>query len=84
MKKADLGYTAGIIDGEGCICIFRYDARKVKTRFGLTITVDNTNEWLCQWLKFNWGGYVTAQQGTDNKSPLWIWAIRGEKSAELL
>lgn len=61
MKRAEtLAYTAGIIDGEGSIHIFKTKAKEMTTGFKLEmrVSVSNTNEHLCQWLKTQFGGYI--------------------------
>ncbi|MFA5377841.1 MAG: LAGLIDADG family homing endonuclease [Dehalococcoidia bacterium] len=54
------GYTAGIIDGEGSIMINRSYGPTYKRGFSyrLEVTVTNTNEWLVNWLKMNYGGSI--------------------------
>jgi len=50
-----LAYTAGIVDGEGHISLLkRHETNTVR----LQVAVTNTNEWLCQWLKMQFGGRV--------------------------
>ena len=87
MKKTDLAYTAGIIDGEGCILISK--ARRQKSRsgyvYGLTVSVNSTDEWLCQWLKFSFGGSITLKKHyRENESLLWIWAVRSNQAVAFL
>ena len=54
MKRTDLAYVAGIIDGEGYIGLYN----AVNGNFRLQVGVTNTNEWLIQWLKFAFGGHI--------------------------
>jgi hypothetical protein len=65
MKKTDLAYFAGIVDGEGSIVIHaqhqskgKYSDRKRMTSYVLTVSVANTNEWIIRQLQFSFGGYV--------------------------
>ena len=61
MKKTDLAYTAGIIDGEGCIYISK----------------QSNDEWLCQWLKFTWGGSIyRIEPKKERWSIAWDWTIQ--------
>ena len=85
MKRADLGYTAGIVDGEGCIGIYSPNTKRKHTKYRLTVSVANTQEWLCQWLKFAWGGRVRlAKTGKPNSLPLWEWQISAKQAGEFL
>jgi len=61
---AILAYTAGIVDGEGNICIAKqnkYNNSKIELR------VTNTNEWLPQWLKMQFGGRVYLMKDSSRK-----------------
>lgn len=85
MKRTDLAYAAGIIDGEGCISI----SRNSKNR-GLQIQVEvgNTNEWLLQWLRFAFGGRVILvnDRRTENRGwkPVYHWYLRYDEIREFL
>ena len=52
--KQALAYTAGIIDGEGCICLDKHGKHGIE----LKVSVGNTKEWLLQWLKMQYGGNI--------------------------
>ncbi len=78
MKRTDiLAYTAGIIDGEGCI-----NLNKTKLR----VTVSNTKEWLCQWLRMRYGGCIGVEK--NNKPSNWAvsyrWYINGKQAGVFL
>ena len=78
MRKVDLAYTAGIIDGEGCIHIrIQHDKRYNNCRkYGLNVQVSSTDEWLCQWLHFAWGGSIRyATRDNPKWRPYWAWQI---------
>ncbi len=49
----DIWYFAGIIDGEGCFCIF-----KTKGQYRLILSVTNTSLVLVNWLQSHFGGKV--------------------------
>ena len=78
MKKTDLAYAAGIIDGEGCIYI-GHNHQKDKS-FTLQIVVGNTDEWLCLWLKSNFGGYVYCRKRAKPYSNFWSWHLQHQKA----
>jgi len=68
MKKVDLAYMAGFFDGEGCISLCERSKRKRQLR--VHISISNTNEWIIQWFKFNFGGSVTSER-KQLKNPNW-------------
>ncbi len=80
MKKTDLAYTAGIIDGEGCIGI-----QKTTYANAIYVAVVNTNEWLIRWLRFCYGGNIRIEKsrGPNNK-PQFRWAIHTKQAGEFL
>lgn len=58
MEEQILAYTAGIIDGEGCIRITRNTDRGPMVR----VHVTNTNKALTDMLKDTFGGYVREEK----------------------
>lgn len=57
---AETGYIAGIIDGEGCIGIYRSSSHD--RTFFLLIIIANTNIALLEWMKKKFGcGYLAPQ-----------------------
>lgn len=85
MRKTDLAYTAGIIDGEGSIQIHKYPRKKHKRRYvlSLLVRVKNTNQWLCNWLKFAFGGSVYLSSTPAGK-PIWEWSLETKQAGEFL
>ena len=73
--KTALAYTAGVIDGEGSISI-------IDKQVG--VKVGNTKEWLCQWLKMQYGGYIWHQNAKGNQVEFWVWTITTRKAASFL
>ena len=56
----DLAYSAGILDGEGCIKICRVSAAAINRpndRFTLDIQVNMTDKEVVEWLYNTFGGY---------------------------
>ena len=82
MKRTDLAYTAGIVDGEGCIGIYTKGKGKGRGIPNVAVAIDNTNEWLCQWIKFSYGGSIHRidRYAERNHKPSWKWTISGKQA----
>ena len=63
MTEAELGWTAGIVDGEGCIGIYARSGRK---DFELVVCVVSTTLPMVDRLKKLWGGSIHVQQPTGS------------------
>lgn len=70
MKKTDLAYVAGIVDGEGSISLINVGHNPKRT-MTVVVQVANTNEWLVQWLRFSFGGWVTTAKRTEVQAQKW-------------
>ena len=81
-----LAYTAGIVDGEGCILIGMKSQGKNKSpRLTMIVTIVNTNEWLIQWIKMQFGGNIRNRWPTNPRAKMiWIWRIESKKAMEFL
>jgi hypothetical protein len=88
MKKTDLAYIAGIIDGEGCITLkVNRVGASPEQRMGfyeLEVQVSNTNQWLIEWLFFNFGGKIREEKKKDGCKQAWRWIIMARKAADFL
>lgn len=88
MKKTDLAYAAGIIDGEGCIGIWKRKLKQNGKEYpyrSLSVSVAMTEQWVPTWLQFAFGGsviYFKAKQ--ENHNPYWQWNITSNKALEFL
>ena len=71
MKKTDLAYFAGILDGEGYIGINPRRQRGYSCP-SLEVVITNTKFWLLEQLKFSFGGYVSIGKKVKPN-----WNIRG-------
>ena len=83
MKKTDLAYIAGIIDGEGCIGIYKgKSGRKKKEYYHLQVVVRMTNEWIIRWLYFAFPGSFSEHTYPKeiNRLKIWTWQLTGEKA----
>lgn len=86
MKRTDLAYVAGIIDGEGCIDVNRRNRPSHKyPDTSLRVTVVSTDQWLCQMLRFSFGGAVRERIVDKlHQLPQWDWRIERGKASEFL
>lgn len=82
MKYAELSYLAGIIDGEGCINIVKYH-KENRYRYRLQVRVINTSKELVEWIKENFGGYVTSRERKGYRL-IYEWGIFNTQAEELL
>jgi hypothetical protein len=87
MEQIDLAYIAGIVDGEGYIGITS-DGKKGKRgqiNYRLRVTVTNTSEWLCRYLRFYVeGSIVYLRPLNDNRQPCWQWQVDYKKAGNFL
>ena len=85
MKRTDLAYTAGIVDGEGSIGIARHKSKSCKRGYTLELCVQVTSsdEWLCTWLKFAFGSSIS-HSVNNTGNPMWHWILGARKAADFL
>jgi len=79
VTDADLGWTAGVIDGEGCIGIYTRGGQRTD-EFRLVVRVENTDARMLLHLKKLWGGQyhpVTPSRSRDRlrERPCWSWTV---------
>ena len=88
MKPEILAYFAGIIDGEGSLCIGRY----AKTKNGapiwnISMQVSNTEEQMIDWISEKFGGkkyiYTPAQTPKNSRKTVYRWQLLGHKLEEV-
>lgn len=87
MRQSEvLAYTAGIIDGEGCISIAKRKRPTHRNGYGyeLVVHVTNTNEWLVHWLQMQYGGYVAFHKRQAPYKDIWNWDICNHKAQGFL
>lgn len=84
LTDAELGYTAGILDGEGSIQI---DRRSDKN-FGATIVVAMKNQAIPLWLEQHFGGrinsYKQSKMSYDSSGYMTQWRIHGVAAQEFI
>jgi hypothetical protein len=90
MQSKNNGYTAGILDGEGCISIYiskRWDGRQMKNVYRpvLEISIYQADERLIKWLLFHYGGKRYEHTMKNSSRPGWQWtAPRGKAREDFL
>jgi len=85
-KIAILAYTAGLFDGEGCVSIVKCSSSsKQGFHLALTVRISNTNEWLINWLKMQFGGATCKMQTRPkNTKDCWQWVKSGAQARDFL
>jgi len=88
ISKADLGWTAGIIDGEGCISIVIRNRRKKTNNLPehqLHIYCQSKTKSMQDKLRCLWGGSVLfCTDKRQNRADTWKWCIVSKDAALLL
>ena len=69
-ESLDLAYTAGIIDGEGCIGIYKITNKR---SFQAKVRVGSTDEELVLWLQDTYGGHINLTNWTTAGRPFFTW-----------
>jgi hypothetical protein len=92
--KTKWSYLAAMIDGEGCIAIWRTEARahdfsvsgKTYGSFNMRITITNTNVDLMRWLVASFGGsYILKRDWSKSDNPWknsYEWRPKGENNTK--
>ncbi len=78
----NLAYLAGIVDGEGCLLIYRKRDKRNTRHFRCILKVSNTSMRLISWLTSHLGG--TFATVTSANLPVYHWAIEGPALKMLL
>jgi len=78
-------YLAGIIDGEGCIGVYKAKDKGKYLKYFVCVVVKNTSEELIFWLKENFGGHIKFQKTKNKKwKDCWGWHVNSKKAVTLL
>ena len=94
LKDTELAYAAGVVDGEGCICIIvhrPYSGRKygeMKTPLhSLQVSVTNTRYELMEWFQERFDGAIYSKPGISNfitRQPCFTWQVVANKAQHFL
>lgn len=79
---AEAAYLAGIIDGEGSICISKSPGKNGRSIcYQAFIGVSNTEKGLIDWLHSTFGGthtqYTPKQTPSNSRKHVWRWQVTG-------
>lgn len=86
MKKVDIAYIAGIIDGEGCISIWRRHRVKSSDVYytAICVSMGMTSEWMIRWMQMLFGGSVYKNKRHPLHKDSWQWNVRNERAMEMI
>ena len=87
MKRTDLAYLAGILDGEGSISIHKHKDKNSQLGYyyQLVINVANTNEWLINWIHLNFGGNIYKKRMlAKHYKQVYLWSASSNQAKTLL
>ncbi len=82
-SRDDVIYTAGLLDGEGCVGVHKTDTSHRRFRYHLVVTITSTNAYICEWLRQKFGGAIRFWEESQRRSPrhkdryTWI-KVRGQ------
>lgn len=88
MTDQEIGWTAGVVDGEGCIALYRHSqSGKKGFSYYLSVKVSQVDARLPRRLQEMWGGRFRPQSW--QKRPVhhrqaWEWTVDGEAARDLL
>ena len=86
ISEIDLAYAAGIIDGEGCIGIWR-DATRTRRRgycITLRVKVDMVDFVVPTWLKTKFGGSLRLSHKKGNRRDQYSWLLTARQARDFL
>ena len=83
LAQLDLAYLAGLIDGEGCILLFK---QKERVRPTLRLAVGNTYRPVLEWAKeaVGAGSIITQPKQKLHHSQSWRWDIYSQNAVDVL
>lgn len=88
MSEAELGWAAGILDGEGCIHLYHATALKKYHTYVLQVSISNTSLVLLhRFAEIVGEGRVnrlTRQPAKDTHRQQWVWMVAARKAETVL
>lgn len=84
MRIADKAYAAGILDGEGSICLTRWSSNRWNNMYPV-VAVSNCDEPLIHWLNSRWKGSIRIGIiRSGSRRPQHRWSLSGLKTNKFL
>ena len=87
-KQWQLGYFAGIIDGEGCISVSDLSKKFGRSFFSCSVSLSSTDEVLIDWIIDIFGGwkgkYTPRQTPLNSRKKIYRWQITGKNLETVL
>jgi hypothetical protein len=81
LTEAEVAYTAGIIDGEGCLTAYMRPNGAIEIR----VDVVNTSRELLDWLQSRWGGKIYTRKSVNARhKPQYACEIRRAAAIDML
>ncbi len=84
LTSQELAYFAGLMDGEGCIYMYRNQTKIGNYYIIWGINITNTNSTLIQWLCDNLGGTMECNGKTKAGNLVWVWRTWTKAAYKLL
>ena len=79
-------YTAGLIDGEGCIRLDKYPKKSPghNIQYVLRVSVKMSNLQVLELMKEIWGGNIYVKKKVDGRKQQWDWVIQALRARNML
>ena len=85
MKRTDLAYIAGIIDGEGCISVWSVASKKDGAkRHNIGVILDMSEKPAIELAQALFGGRIYHYPPRGHSKPISRWQVSGEKAEIML
>ena len=84
MIKTDRAYLAGLIDGEGCICISSSKNKLDVDIWSLRLQIEMTDYDVLKWVQGQAGGTMSCRDRNPEWKIIWRWSLCGKQIAILL
>lgn len=78
-------WAAGIVDGEGCIQLIRHNSKTKNPRWGIRLSVGNTDPRMLTKLRDMFGGTIWFNKRViANHRPFWNWQVASQQAEMVL
>ena len=86
LPVSDIAYLAGLLDGEGSICILKRKNSSGNLQYWLEVSIGNTHRGVLDWVHQTFGGHISdnAERYTPRNHQTWRWRVSSEKACQIL